>query len=1165
MFSLFFRFFKYVNTGVFGLSLLTASLFGQATTARLDGTVQDASGSVIPNAKITALENRTQVSSSATANAEGHFVFTTLQPGVYTLTVEANGFRKAILNDFELTVAGTRSEIIKLEVGQTSESVSIEASSAVVQTTDSSISRAINIKEVELLPQLNRTPITLAIFQPGVQIDVRAGQDSSFSHVNGLRQGSNNSQLDGIDINDSVAPRLGLSLTANNTDSVGEFRVVTAGGTAEYGRNAGAQVEMVTRSGTNQYHGAAFDYLRNTDLNANDFFNNSSGTAVPQLIKNIYGGSFGAPIKHNKTFIFGNFQGTRTQQQTIRVRTVPTATAKLGIFQWRDTSGALQQYNFAANDPAHIGVDSSVAKLLAQYPAGNTTSVGDGLNTTGFSFNNPVPSLEDQFTIRGDHRITDNQLVFLRWSWQRNTSIDNLNNADATFPGQPQGSQGGHRWGFAAGYTWTINPTLVNDFHAGHQSASVMFLRPNRPDGPAIGFNSFTNIQFQTFQQDRNSPVNDFTDTITKVKGNHTLKAGVSLRFTKQFGDNYAGVYPTYTTANSNNAVVPTSVAPPGLNATQTTTFNNLYNDVLGRISTVAQTYYSNLVTFQPAGQPRVRNFLWNESGYFFQDDWRVNRKLTLNLGIRYEYFGAPHEQDNLQGALTNATAVNGVTQVDGLTIQATNQWYGKDWNNFAPRVGFAYDLTGDGKTAIRGFYGIFFDRQVGAVISSADGNTPGFANGLTAFPAADARYAQLPAPPAQPAAPVLTLPDTRSTSITLFNPNLRTGYVHSYNLTVQRQLFKGAILEAGYVGNRGVKLFFNQDVNQPRLNPDFITSFQQIQSYIGNTSTPVPATNFFTRVYGSPAAAVSALTATNFTQGNVGTIINTLDVSKYTLLTTAGYSNFYFRNYPQFTQVILGTNNGRSYYDSLQVSVRKNSRNLNVNANYTFAKSMDNISAEGNGFTTAIDNFNLALNKARSDFDRPHSFNATAIYKLPVGKGQALGSSMPRFLDTLIGGWDVSALVIMQSGQPFSVSSQHPTVAVSGVGNTYANFSGTAPSGSVQRTGGGVFFYTADQVAQFSNPGAFIIGNSGRNVFRNPAFYELDSSLAKRFKINEKHSISFRAEAYNLFNHPNFGLAAANLNINTPATFGKFSSTLGTQVGGSSARTMQAVLRYDF
>lgn len=268
---------------------------------------------------------------------------------------------------------------MKLEVGQASESVSVEANSATVQTTDSTISQAINIKEVDLLPQLNRTPITLAIFQPGVQIDVRAGQDSSYSHINGLRQGSNNSMLDGIDVNDSVAPRLGLSLTANNTDSVGEIRVITSGGNAEYGHNAGGQVEMITRSGTNQYHGAAFDYLRNTDLNANDFFNNQTGGAVPQFIQNIYGGSFGAPIKHNRTFIFGNFQGRRTHQQTIHERTVPTATARLGLFEYKDASGAIQQYNIGATDPARIGIDPGVAKLLALYPLPNNNNVGDGL------------------------------------------------------------------------------------------------------------------------------------------------------------------------------------------------------------------------------------------------------------------------------------------------------------------------------------------------------------------------------------------------------------------------------------------------------------------------------------------------------------------------------------------------------------------------------------------------------------------------------------------------------------------------------------------------------------------------------------------------------------------------------------------------------------------
>jgi hypothetical protein len=604
--------------------LLPAGLSAQVTTARLDGSVHDASGAVVPGARVTAVEKRTQISANSVTNTEGNFVFSSLLPGSYTLTVDAQGFRKAVLNDIELAVAGTVSQIVKLEVGQTSESVYVEANTAVVQTTDSDISRAIAMKEVDLLPQLSRSPITLAIFQTGVQIDVRSGQDASFSHVNGLRQGSNNAMLDGVDVNDSVTARLGLSLTANNSDSVEEFRVTTAAGKAEYGRSAGAQVEMITRSGTNLFHWSAYDYLRNTDLNANDFFSNSSNIPVPQLIRNIYGTSFGAPIKHNRTFIFGNFQGTRTHQATVRTRTVPLDSMKQGIFKWKAADGSIQQFNIAANDPLHIGIDPQVAKLFAQYPSSNNTNTGDGLNTGGFAFNNPTPSYEDQFTIRADHRLTDNHLLFLRWSWQRNSSIDALNNADATFPGQIQGAQGGHRWGFSAGSTWSIQPTLVNDFRAGHQSATVDFLRPNRPSGPAISFNSeISNIEYTSFGQGRNSPVNEFTDTLTKVWKNHTFKGGANLRFTNQYGYNYSNVYPTYFTAAANGAVVPSSVIPAGVTGSTLTTFQQIYNDVLGRIDHITETYYSNLQTFQPAGQPRVRNYLINESGYFFQDDWR--------------------------------------------------------------------------------------------------------------------------------------------------------------------------------------------------------------------------------------------------------------------------------------------------------------------------------------------------------------------------------------------------------------------------------------------------------------------------------------------------------------------------------------------------------------
>ncbi len=1166
------------------IAVLSASAsFSQTNNARLEGTVQDQSAAVIPNATVTAVNTQTQARTSVRSNPEGAFVIPTLQPGLYTVTVDAAGFRKAVLNNVELNVAATVSQIVKLEIGQTTESVVVEANQTRVQTTDSQISRAVTLKDIDTLPQLGRNPITLAVFQPGVQIDVRAGQDASFSHVNGLRQGSNNSTLDGIDVNDSTAPRLGLSLTSNNTDSVEEFRVVTQGGKAEYGRSAGAQVELITRSGTNQYHGSAFDYLRNTALNANDFFNNQSGGAVPKYIRNIYGGSFGGPIRRDKTFIFGNFRGTRTRQEQVRNRTVPTPEAISGIFRYR-ANGASQSYNFAAADPRGIGVDKEVAKIFAQYPKPNNFDLGDGLNSAGFRFNNPVPSFEDQFTIKGDHHLTSNHAIFLRWSWQRSSSIDNLNNADATFPGQVQGTQGGHRWGFSAGSDWTITPTLVNEFRAGHQSSTTDFLRPNRLKGPTYITNLFTDINYSPFSQGRNSPVNDFTDNLTKVYRNHTFKGGANIRLTTQFGYNEANIYPNVTTAVANGNNVPANIGPAGLSSSDRQTFEQLYNDVLGRIDQVTQTFYSDLEKFQPAGTARVRNYILRESGYFFQDDWKIRRNLTLNLGLRYELFGVPHESNGFQGTLVKANLVNGVNQVTDLTVRRSTAPYQQDWNNFAPRFGFAWDIRGDGKTAVRGNYGIFYDRQIGSVVNGVDGGTPGFSQPVPVFPnqtGTDRRLADGVPLPVQPGAPILQLPATRSSSIIIFNPNLRTGYVHSYSLTVQHEVFRNTVLEAGYVGNRGVKLFTDRDLNQPRIYGDFLQSFKEIQTFQNNGAAP-PGGNVFVKLYGSAAAAVTALGATNFQRGLVGTVANAVDrnATNFNRFAAAGLPATYLRNYPQYNQVIVGTNDGRSYYDSLQVSLRRSAGALRFSANYTFSKSMDNNSNEGNGFasSTPIDSFNFRLSRALADFDRPHSFNATTIYSLPYGKGKRFGSDVRRVVDTLLGGWDIGALTILQTGQPFSVFSTRATTAVSGStspSNAYAVYSGTDRKiGVVEKRGSGVFFFTPEEVARFSFPGAGEIGNAGRNVFRNPSFFNIDASLVKRFRITERQALAFRAEGYNIFNHPNFGFPIANpttaaaslggLNLNNAATFGKFNSTIGTQLG-SSNRTLQLVLRYDF
>lgn len=309
----------------------------QVNSGRIDGVVQDPTGAVVPSAKVEALNVKTQKVTPATADAQGNFVVTALQPGIYRLSVDAQGFRKAVINDIEVNIDTTVSQIVKLEVGQTTETVMVEATNVSVQTTEAQVGQTINIKDIDTLPQLGRAPLNLAVFSPGVQVFQQgssAGSDASYSHVNGTRSGSSNNTLDGIDVNDSVAPRMGLSLTATNTDSVGEVHIITEGGKAEYGRNAGGQVEMITRSGTNAYHGNLFDYLRNTDLNANDFFSNKSGVPRPLFIQNLFGGSMGGPIRHNKLFIFGNYQGQRTHQLVVRNRVVPTDLAKQGIFQW---------------------------------------------------------------------------------------------------------------------------------------------------------------------------------------------------------------------------------------------------------------------------------------------------------------------------------------------------------------------------------------------------------------------------------------------------------------------------------------------------------------------------------------------------------------------------------------------------------------------------------------------------------------------------------------------------------------------------------------------------------------------------------------------------------------------------------------------------------------
>jgi hypothetical protein len=1143
------------------LTALTALAFlipvlAQLPTSRIEGTVQDSSGALIPGAKLTLLNTRTHVRLEAESNAEGFFIFPTLQPSIYTLTAEKTGFKTSSLRDMELNVGVNRSEIIKLEIGSLAETVVVEASAVTVQTTEATIQRSVTLRDIDTLPQLARNPIALAVYQPGVQINPA---DPSFSRVNGQRQGANNNTLDGIDVNDAVLPRLGLTLNSTNTDSVEEFRMVTNGGKAEFGRNAGGQVELVTRSGTNQFHGNLFDYLRNTVLNASNFFNNISGQARPKFIQNQFGGSFGGPVLipklingRDKFFFFFNYQGVRTAQETVRNRTVLTPEASQGLFRWRvPGTSELRSFNILQNDPRRRGIDPVAAAQLKLLPAPNNFDLGDGLNTAGFRFNSATPAMNDQITAKFDYNLSPTHRVWYRHSRFVTSSFDALNSADPTYPGQPSGTQGGVRWGYAAGSNWTIKPWLVNEFILGYQEASVDFVRV-RPPTAVVVPNLYTAPIPSGTGSRRNSPVRQFQDNLSILRGRHSLKTGTRISLTTQFQSSDAGIWPNINLARTNGNI-DSSVGPTGaqIAAADRQRFENLWNDLLGRVSNITTTFYSDLAAFQPAGTPRVRNFKFNDYAFFVQDDWRIRNNLTLNIGLRWELYGLPNERDGIQGVVRNAERINPITTASDVTIQKGSQWFAQDWNNFAPRIGFAWDPRGNGRTSIRASWGVYYDRVIGATTTDVDSAMPGFSFPGNVFPNqaanSDVRAADRPAMPAPPATPALTPGVTRTNTLAMFIPNFRTPYVLQNNFTIQHEILPSTVLEAGYVGNRGIKLLADVNMNQFKIFDGLLADFNQLAAFRNrgaNNGPAVPASNSLVRMFGTPAAAITALGATVVDQGAIGTAANTIDTNNNARYASAGLSNFYLRNFPQFGTLPVATNAGRSFYDSLQVSIRRQAGAARFAVNYTWSKSLDNISVDGSGFTAPYNNFNLRDNKGRSDFDRAHSLTWSGSYFLPFFNGN-------RFL----GGWELGTLGTWTSGPTLTVSSGVATTAANI--NSSADFTGDRNMGKVERQGNGVIYFTQAQLAQFSLPAAGAIGSSGRNAFRGPRFFNIDASLIKRFPLWEKHTITFRAEAYNAINNVNF--ATPGVNLQTPQSFGRISATTG------SPRIVMLALRYDF
>jgi len=679
-----------------------------------------------------------------------------------------------------------------------------------------------------------------------------------------------------------------------------------------------------------------------------------------------------------------------------------------------------------------------------------------------------------------------------------------------------------------------------------------------------ILFNSFTSPSNQDASLDYSSPYLELTDTFAHHYNRHILKYGASFRRTQQKSTDYAGAYPDITLGTTmGNAP---EVGPEGndvISDADRQAFEGLYNDILGRIESISQIYQYDTSDYLPGGSGRRRDFTSYEFAGFFQDDWRIRPDLTLNLGVRYDLFSVPHEKNGLQLVLDPRSNIGPAENYSDFTLVPGNKWRDQAVSNFAPRAGFAWDISGYGTFVLRGSFGMFYSRFPGSITSFIDQNTYGLSQAVTTNPnigGGDFRLGDesVPYPTIPSEGPDPTPPSTRSASIAVFAPNLKTPRMDRFNLTLERRLTDHLVVDVSFVSARGRNLYQNLNYNQVKTQSGFLQDFLELKAF-RDEGTPLPETNSLLQMFGSAMAAWEAIGADSsgisyVDSGQAGIAADVIDRNYFGNYPSAGLSNYYLRNYPQFDRFIVGTDTGRSWYDALQFGFRANSGSLRVRGYYTWSKSLDTLSVDGDSFVSPRDSMNPMANKAPSEFDRKHTINFSGSLNVPFGRNRRWGSESSGVLSHILGNWEVGFISLWQTGARFSVYSSLETL-YSGV-DSLADYNSSRVPGSLNYTPVGVYWFNFEELSLFGAPEAGEAGSSSRHFFRGPQYFDIDLTLFKSFSLSDSHQIQVRGEFYNLFNRTHFGTPVNNL---SESSFGLFTSTIGTP------RRIQFAVRYSF
>ena len=1109
-------------------------------TALLRGTVTDSSGAVVPGATVTMTNVATGISEKRTTDESGRYLFASLKPAAYTAKVEITGFKTTVRDNVVLRVGQQTDLDLKLEVGEISQQVEVNAQAPLLNTVSGALGTEVAGQYMINMPLEGRDYSPLVFLAPGTTEVANAGGialgGTGFAS-NGQRYATAEFRMDGGLMTN---PEGGEGGTTNMqykpiVEAIQEFKLQNNSFSAEYGSNGGTIVSLVSKSGTNQFHGSGYWFFRRPELDANDFFSNASGQPIGPYDIDQWGGTVGGPIKKNKTFFFFDYEKDRNTYPSTKIASVPTDLQKKGDFsktfnpdgsletifnpfnQSCTTDQVCTRTPFPGNLVPVSAMDSIGKNLINLYPEPNTA--GDpvtGLNNFTAKLINPSPSY--QYDIKIDHNFSDSNHASARFSRYDNTST-NPNPFLATLVNYYHIHQG------AVTDTWTINPTTLWTNRLNFHRFVNTFGVPPTVDPLSVGFpkdlivnpwyekSAFPDISVNGYQglvSDACCTTSLETDTqwsfssvVDQVVGSHELRFGGERRI---FLNGY--FQPSDTAGGfefSPNQTMQSNVNPNPLQG------NGLASMLLG--------YFDG--NSGMAERPSVANKS-AETSFFIQDNWRVTSRLTVNLGLRYE-FSTPYSERFNREAFTcficdSGINVPGVGDLKGTTILATNKFRHADpaYHNVGPRIGFAYRL--DNKTVMRGGAGIYYGMNFATNWQYGGSPWNYYLNYIPTLNNYVSQYATLANPfpagfvgPSQGKYGPLTLygeGNDNHSSNTFTN-----GQIYQWNYGFQRELPGQWLLDVNYSASHSVHLPWNYSTE----NRNYISAANRLKyGTVGlYNNVPNPFQYLFTQLPGQPAPIIN----------DPNSVYNFATIPQIDLL----------RPFPQFTGSFTGFPEfvANSNYQSLQVRFEKRlSYGLSVEGNYTFSKFMDYSDAGGNawignlGFSGAPQDLtNLRAEKSVSANDVPHRLAFAAIYELPVGRGKALGRNMNRIMNGAIGGWQVNTFVTFQSGNPLVFGDTN------GSNGVLADSPNLRPSINGKACSGADIYSVVDGSANYFNVGNFYHppdqtpGNMGRYISdcRSPGIHNIDLGISKKVEIREGMFFEIRGEFFNAFNTPRF------------------------------------------